>query len=304
MQFAEQISEKALELGFIAVGFCHSGRPPFIVEYNHWVDAGKYGEMEWLKRHKALKSDPENLLEGCRSIISLGYPYPSQKPCTPDGLTAARYSRPDKTDYHGTVRERANPLVEMITRRYPRSRCRICVDSAPILERGFAYVSGLGFIGKNNMLIRPGHGSYLFLGEILTTAPLKFAEPVLVENGCGACTRCLGACPTGALESPFSMNAGKCLSYLTIEKKGPIDRETAENMIGCFFGCDVCQEVCPYNSGTSEMLECLPSSDELLSLTSEAFEHRFGGTAFARAGIEKIRGNLMVMLKAAPPPIS
>lgn len=299
MRFAESISKKALELGFIAVGFCRSRTPPFMAEYNRWVDAGKYGGMGWLKRHKVLKNDPHTLLEGCRSIISLGYPYPFQKPCTPDGLTAARYSRPTETDYHHTVRVRATLLVEMITRRYPGSRCRICVDSAPVLERGFAYASGLGFIGKNNMLIRPDYGSYLFLGEILTTAPLKFVEPVPVKNGCGRCARCLEACPTGALEGPFSLNAGKCLSYLTIEKKGPIDRETAEHMLGCFFGCDVCQEVCPYNPGTSERLECLPSSDELLSLTSEAFEHRFGETAFARAGIEKIRGNLMVMLRGA-----
>jgi len=286
-------------LGFIAAGFCRSGQPPFLTEYNRWVDAKKYGEMHWLGRRRNLKTDPANVLEDCLTVISLAYPYPTGKPGTPDGFTAARYTRPESPDYHETIKERAKPLVALISEEYPGERSRICVDSAPLLERSFAYASGIGFIGKNNMLIRPGHGSYLFLAEVLTTAIFPITAQKPLANMCGTCSRCVDACPTNALERPFLMDAGKCLSYLTIEKKGPIDVEMGKAMGDCFFGCDRCQEVCPFNRGMDERVECLPSSKTFLDMDRTTFDRRFGETAFARAGLDKIKSNIRAIRRCA-----
>ena len=295
MHFYLRITRRALDLGFLAVGFCRPGPPPFLVEYNQWVDAGKYGDMRWLQDHRALKADPGNVLEDCETIISLAYPYPSKKPSNANGFTAARYTRPQSPDYHDTLREKARPLVSLISDEYPGERSRICVDSAPLLERGFAYASGIGFIGKNNMLIRPGHGSYLFLSEVLTTAlfPIPPVKPIV--SMCGTCSRCVKACPTGALERPFFLNAVKCLSYLTIEKKGPIDVETGRKMGRCFFGCDVCQEVCPFNPDPGERDNSLPSLEAILQMDQKIFENQFGKSAFARAGLEKIKSNISAL---------
>jgi len=301
MPFYQRITRKALDLGFIAVGFCRPNSPPFLEEYNRWIDAGKYGDMGWLREHGPLKADPGNVLEDCEAIISLAYPYPSKKPSNANGFTAARYTRPESPDYHDTLREKARPLVSLISDEYPGERSRICVDSAPLLERGFAYAAGIGFIGKNNMLIMPGYGSYLFLVEVLTTAlfPIPAVKPLVTQ--CGTCSRCVEACPSGALERPFLLDAQKCLSYLTIEKKGPIDVETGRKMGGCFFGCDVCQEVCPFNPDPGERDNSLPPLDTILRMDRESFKNRFGNTAFARAGLEKIKSNIRTMAEGAFP---
>lgn len=248
-----------------------------------------------------MKADPGNVLKGCRTVISLAFPYLSKKPSTSDGFTAARYTSPESPDYHDTIRERAKPLVAFISKEYPGERSRICVDSAPLLERSFAYASGIGFIGKNNMLIRPDHGSYLFLAEVLTTAlfPIPVRKPLV--SMCGTCSRCVEACPTGALERPFFLEAAKCLSYLTIEKKDPIDRETGRKMGRCFFGCDVCQDVCPFNPDPGERDKSLPSLETILQMDRKTFENRFGNTAFARAGLEKIKSNIRAMTEGAFP---
>jgi len=286
------IIEEAATLGFVAVGFSPPGSPPFLDRFCDWIAARKYGEMTWIERHLELRKNPKMLLEDCRTIITLAYPYSSNKPCTSDGFSVARYTEPDKIDYHYRLRKLAKRIVQGIQKRYPKTRSRVCVDSAPILERSFAYTSGIGFIGKNNMLIIPGYGSYLFLVEILTTAFIKFplAEPV--DNQCGSCTRCVDACPTGALEKPYSINASRCLSYLTIEYKGAINSESTKKMGNCFFGCDICQEVCPFNKKepTGEVL--IPSTYEILNMGEDDFKERFGKTAFARAGLTKIKNNI------------
>jgi epoxyqueuosine reductase len=150
----------------------------------------------------------------------------------------------------------------------------------------------MGFIGKNNMLIIPGHGSYLFLMEILATASLPFSKNMTMKSQCGNCTRCIDACPAGAIESPFSINASKCLSYLTVEFPGTLNSKTGEKLGNCFFGCDVCQEVCPFNEESSLRDFSLPTIDDILKMQAEDFEKKFGKTAFARAGIEKIKGNI------------
>ena len=180
----------------------------------------------------------------------------------------------------------------MIEKEYPGSKTRICVDSAPILERSFACSAGIGFIGKNNMLIIPDYGSFFFLAEILTTASIDFPPAEPMKNRCGSCTLCVDACPTGALEKAFSLDASKCLSYLTIETKGEVPREVGQKMGDCFFGCDQCQEACPFNEGKSSTEISLLGTDEILLMKEADFKEKFGRTAIARAGLEKLKSNI------------
>lgn len=286
------IEARAKALGFASVGFSRAQSPVFFKKFLEWVASGKHGEMSWLGRNIELRKDPARLLEGCRTIISLAYPYAGVKPCTPEGFAAARFTEPYKDDYHQRLRGLAKDLCLTIRDFYPETRVRVCVDSAPILERSFAYASGIGFVGKNNMLVIPGYGSYLFLVEILTDALLPFLTPEPMSARCGSCSRCLDACPTGALEAPFSLNASKCLSYLTIEYRGSVDKETAKKMGRCFFGCDICQEVCPFNEEQPSGEILLPQVEEILGMDEKEFQRMFGKTAFARPGLQKIKQNL------------
>jgi len=289
--------EQARDLGFVALGFSRPGEPLFFDRFCAWISAGKQGEMDWMGRHLDLRKNPARLLEGCQTVISLAYPYSQKKPCTPEGFSAGRYSEPHKTDYHDRLKKLAKILERAVKQQYPGAKTRVCVDSAPILERSFAYSSGIGFIGKNNMLIIPGYGSFLFLAEILTTASIPYPETEFMENLCGSCTKCIDACPTGALEAPYSVNASKCLSYLTIEKSGTINDDKGRKMGNCFFGCDVCQEVCPLNEVDKSKAEILPSINAILNMGDETFEETFGKTAFARAGLSKIKGNIMNLMQ-------
>ena len=294
------LEEEASGLGFVALGLSKPRKPLFYDDLCAWLASGKQGEMDWLAKNLEVRANPERLLKGCRTIVTLAYPYPSRRPCTPDGFTAARYSEPERNDYHDRLRKLAGTLARGIRETYPGSRTRVCVDSAPILERSVAYTSGIGFIGKNNMLIVPGYGSYLFLAEILTTAALPLRAVTPLENRCGTCNRCVEACPTGALERPFSIDASRCLSYLTIEYGGRVDRATGGRMGSCFFGCDRCQEVCPFNDRQAARELSLPSTEELLRMDEGAFNKTFGRTAFSRAGLEKIQGNIRAILTGQP----
>lgn len=287
--------EAAKDLGFVAVGVAPPHRPLFFDEFKEWIEAGKHGEMAWISRHMALREDPTRLIEGCRSVVCLAYPYSASRPATPDGFFAARYTEPRKQDYHRRVRRIAAQLARRIESKYPGAETRICIDSAPILERGFAYSAGIGFIGKNNMLIVPGHGSYVFLAEILTTAHILGGETSPMKSRCGDCQRCVEACPSGALEAPFTIDASKCLSYLSIEMRGLVDRETGKKMGRCFFGCDICQEVCPFNNKEAKNDVCLPFLEEMAKMDEPSFELVLGKTAFARAGLEKIKGNIAAL---------
>jgi len=289
------LREKAKHLGFAAVGISRPVTPLFFDKFNEWITAGKQGEMHWLGRHLDLRENPGKLLDGCNTLISLAYPYSSKKPRTSDGLVAARYTEPQKTDYHDRLKKLARSLAKSLVDLYPESKMRICVDSAPILERSFAYASGTGFLGKNNALIIPGYGSYVFLLEILTTAHLPVPENGPMENRCGSCNRCIEACPTGALESPFSLDASRCLSYLTIEYSGEIQDPLGKKMGNCFLGCDICQEVCPYNENRATYGHLLPSSDEILNMEEQDFNAQFGKTAFSRAGLIKIKRNILAV---------
>lgn len=289
------LDEKAKNLGFIACGFSRPERPVYFDKFRAWLSDRKNADMSWLERNVEIREDPTILLKGCKAVLSFAYPYPSQKPGTPEGFTVSRYSQPTEEDYHVRLKGLCGELVDVIAQIYPGSRSRICVDSAPILEKSLASSSGIGFTGKNNMLIIPGHGSYFYLAEILTTANLDFSSTEPMENQCGNCTRCIDSCPTGALEKPFYLDASKCLSYLTIEHKGRTKRDIGRKMGDCFFGCDRCQEVCPFNEDEASMQIHLPATDAFLQMNDKEFGERFGHTAFARAGLEKLKSNIQAI---------
>jgi len=279
------------------MGMSKPGKPLFYDNYLSWIGQNKHGQMSWLKKRAVLRKNPNNLLKGCRTVISLAYPYPSEKPVTPDGFSAARFTQPREVDYHDRLRKLAKHLARHISEQYPGSKFRVCVDSAPIMERSFAYASGVGFIGKNNMLISQDYGSFLFLVEILTTASIHVGNITPLENQCGTCTSCIDACPTGALEGPFSFDASRCLSYLTVEYKDSITEETAKKMDRCFFGCDICQVVCPFNRDISREDISLPSTDQILQMGSDDFDTKLGQTPLARTGLDKIKNNIQAIRK-------
>jgi epoxyqueuosine reductase len=286
------LSEEARRLGFIAIGFSRPRVPPYFQAFKSWIARGDHAGMNWLEKHTTIREDPTRLLEGCRTIISLAYPYSAEKPCTADGFSVSRYARPDQADYHDRLRGLCRPLTTLITSSGARARTRVCVDSAPILERSFAQAAGIGFFGKNNALIIPGYGSYFYLTEILTTAAWECPPARPMENRCESCVRCLEACPTGALEAPFRMDASKCLAYLTIEHPGPIKKAFAADMGDCFFGCDRCLEACPFNGTETGEGVVLPATEAFLEMTEDEFQGRFGRSALGRAGLSKIQENI------------
>ncbi len=296
------VAERAKDLGFVASGVSPCESPLFLDALSQWIDAGKFGQMGWFQRHRDLREDPSKLLPNCQTIISLAYPYGERKPCTPEGFAVARYSEPLKKDYHHRLRKKARALALEVEASHPGAKTRVCVDSAPILERSFAYRAGMGLFGKNNMLIVPGYGSYVFLAEILTTAhfPFESTNPV-AKDLCGDCTRCLDACPTGALEGPWRFNAAKCLSYLTIEHEGDLDSGTGKRMGPCFLGCDICQEACPFNGAKTEKEVSLPAVTDFLRMDIMEFRTRFGKTALARPGLQRIKRNIIAIIKGSEP---
>ena len=286
------IRKKADDLGFIAVGFTPPRKPLYFDNFLAWINHHRHADMAWLEKHTEIRANPERLLDGCRTIISLAYPYSAKKPSTEDGYRVARYSQPHEADYHSRIKDLCLELVEMIRSVIKGSRSRVFVDAVPLLERSTAMSAGIGFIGKNNMLIIPGYGSYFYIAEILTTAPVEQSSPQPMENKCGECQKCMDACPGGALEGPFFMNASRCLSYLTIESKVPVGKADGRKMGNCFFGCDRCQEVCPFNGDESPEDLSIPSTDVFMEMSREDFNRQFGHTAFARAGLEKLKTNI------------
>ncbi|NCO61084.1 MAG: tRNA epoxyqueuosine(34) reductase QueG [Deltaproteobacteria bacterium CG_4_8_14_3_um_filter_51_11] len=296
----DKIIHLAGEMGFVAAGFCTPGAPLFFEAFLSWLYAGYHARMSWMARNTDIRGDTEKLLPGCRTIICLAYPYSPKKPSTSDGFTVSRYSEPMLYDYHERLKKLGKVIAQAVSSYYPGSKARVCVDSAPVLERSLAFSAGIGFIGKNTSLIIPGRGSYHFLMEIFTTAEIPFNEKPIVESFCSSCSLCMDACPMGALERPYVLNASKCLSYRTIEDPSPVDRKTASGMGRCFLGCDICQEVCPCNADKEEQELLLPSSQEILDLDEQGFKERFGKSALKRAGLKKIKENLSALLPLFP----
>ncbi|HEX5035574.1 MAG TPA: tRNA epoxyqueuosine(34) reductase QueG [bacterium] len=243
MSRVQKIKEKAHELGFELFGAAPAAPVPDYDFFRWWLDRGYGATMTYLNRQAERRGDPEKILPGVKSLLCVGLNYFTGAP----GDRIARYAHGE--DYHRVIGERLKALEDFIVSTVDReARTKSYVDTGPVLERSYAARAGLGWIGKNTMLINDGLGSYFFLGEILTTlefAPEDYGVPALDQ--CGTCSKCLDACPTGAFPEAGVLDANKCVSYLTIEYKKEFTREQAAMVAGHVYGCDVCQEVCPYN---------------------------------------------------------
>ena len=242
-----RLKDEAARLGFDAVGIAPAVAPPGYESYRRWLAAGYAAGMGYLERGADARADAGSVLEGVRSIVVCAWVYAPAEADGPLGPTqgrVARYARGG--DYHELFRRRLESLGAWLEQEKPGARSRAVSDTAPLLERDFARLAGLGWVGKNTMLIGRKLGSYTLLGALLTDAELEYDAPH-ESSHCGTCTRCLDACPTDAFPEPGVLDASRCLSYWTIEHRGVIPDEIAERLDGWVFGCDVCQEVCPWN---------------------------------------------------------
>lgn len=293
------IAERARELGFPAVGIA-AIEPMDPSPLREWLAAGYAAEMEYLHRHLPLRANLENVLSGARSVICAALPYPG--PTHGESLVGAvaRYAR--GADYHDVVRERLQQLWSEVKEWHPGAEGRIFVDGGPLPERELARRAGLGWVGKHSCLIHSDLGTRFVLGEILTT--LELPPSTAVEGSCGNCRICLDACPTGALVAPGVIDARRCLSYLTIEHRGPIPRELRPLFGTRLFGCDTCQDICPHNRRVGEVATPLTPAPDLLApnlcslllLTPEGFNTRYRGTPIHRAKLRGLLRNACVAL--------
>ncbi len=295
---AQELRETVLALGFDRVGFTPANRVADYDRYQSWLDAGHAGGMEYMHRNCCLREDPRELLPEARSVIlvSMNYHWPGGETREADRGRVSRYAR--GRDYHKVLRGRLRKLDALLREDFGATTTRICVDSAPLLERSLAAAAGLGWVGKNTMLIDEKIGSWTFLGALLCDLDLPADTPV--AERCGACTACLDACPTEAFPEPGILDAGRCISYLTIEHKGEVPAGLAAQMDDHVFGCDICQEVCPWNNKAPateiDDFEPRPSAtapllSELVALNEASFLERFAGTPIMRAGLEGMKRN-------------
>ncbi|MEM1165663.1 MAG: tRNA epoxyqueuosine(34) reductase QueG [Planctomycetota bacterium] len=237
-------------LGFALGGVCEAAPTSYRDHLDDWLGAGKHAEMGWLVDNVDVRADPRVFLPGCRSLIMVADQYHTRND-PPDEMRAgvgrvARYARGD--DYHRVMKKRVHELCDQLRGRFPEETFRAFVDTAPVLEREHAARAGLGWVGKHTLLIHPERGSWLVLGGIATTLAIEPpAGQAAVDDHCGTCARCIEACPTGAI-TPHSVDASRCISYLTIEHRSAIDAELGAAFGDWLFGCDICQEVCPHNS--------------------------------------------------------
>jgi epoxyqueuosine reductase len=247
-ELTDGLKSEALRLGFDGVGVAPAVPAPGYPHLIQWLEAGRAAGMEYMARHAARRADPSSLLESVRSVIVLslvyGCEHPDRKAIGPTQGKVARYAQ--GADYHRVLWDKLEALLAWLRSRCPEINGRAVADTAPLLERDYARLAGLGWIGKNTMLISRRLGSFTFLGAVLIDSELAY-DPPHESNHCGSCTRCLDACPTGAFQGPYQLNAGQCISYWTIEHRGVLDEAHAAELHDWVFGCDICQEVCPWN---------------------------------------------------------
>lgn len=265
-----------------------------VARYRHWIDSGHHAGMDYMTRYDDVRRDPGLLLEGARSIISVAFNYYSAPQRTEDALEVAMYALGD--DYHEVVRKRLGTVATLITDT-TGAACRVCVDTAPLRERYWAVEAGLGFIGRNNMLIIPGAGSYFFLGEIITTLQIEPDRP-MTGVGCGTCRQCVDVCPGKAIDGCGAVDARVCHSYLTIEHRGALPDSL--RLSRRVYGCDECQRVCPFNrlAIAGNIPEFSPrrsllsiTREQILSMTPSEFSEIARHSAIKRTRLDGLQRN-------------
>jgi epoxyqueuosine reductase len=297
----QELTHLCKQVGLDGVGVAKVKQPTHHAQYLEWIDQGMHGEMNYMQSRAELRGDPSKLLTGAKSLLCFSWNYHHQLPARPlnNSVKIARYAQGD--DYHTKFKEKLRQFWQLLATKVDlgQAKARFFVDSAPIMERDFAADAGLGWIGKNTCLIDTKLGSWLFLGEILTDFEFEATAPL--TDHCGICTACIDACPTDALRQPYVLDANRCISYLTIEKRSDFDDQQAAALDDWVFGCDICQDVCPWNRkapfGTffAESFRSDLAAGQLATLqtaTDEEFEQKFEKTPLLRTGRSGMQRNL------------
>ena len=302
-----RVLQRCSELGFALAGVAAAEPSRYGPELRRWLDEGRHGEMHYLAEHTEERLDPRRMVPGARSIVCVADRYYDGE-ADPAGDSEsrgrgriARYARGD--DYHAVMKKRLHRLADELAREFPDERFRVCVDTAPVLEREHAQRAGLGAVGKHTLLIEPGVGSYVLLGEIITTLELSPSQPS-TDDPCGECSRCIDACPTDAI-TPWSVDATRCISYLTIEHRSVVDPRFHEPTGDWIFGCDVCQEVCPHNQPTERSRSAEANAAyasrretfdllEVLGWDEQARRDAFVRSALKRAKLAMMKRNALI----------
>ncbi|MEM9082053.1 MAG: tRNA epoxyqueuosine(34) reductase QueG [Planctomycetota bacterium] len=328
-ELAKSITNLATErYHFALASICRAEPSNYADQYRSWLTDAKQGEMNYLANNVEVRLDPRQFLEGCQSIIMVADQYAtrndppdptqhkraaSQQDCATGSSPAsastsnpkgriARYARGD--DYHKSIKKRLHALADELRAEHPGHQFRAFVDTAPVLEREHAARAALGWVAKNTLLINPTLGSYLFLAGIATTLPIDAQQPQIPDH-CGTCTRCIDACPTDAL-TPYSLDATKCISYLTIEHRSDIPEHFHTAMQDWIYGCDICQEVCPHNSPRTDEMNIGQAHEhyqpkrssfdllEVLGWTEEDRQAAFTRSAMKRAKLDMMKRNARI----------
>lgn len=294
------IKDLAHELGFYHIGITKAEfMEKEAIQLEQWLSKNMNGQMSYMANHFDLRVDPTKLVPDSKSVICLSYNYfTNKKQQDPEAPKIATYAY--GKDYHKVVKKKLKIFLQRIQEKYGDIHGRCFVDSAPLLERDLAKRAGLGWVGKNTLMIQPKQGSYFFLAEIVLDLQLEYDNPI--KDHCGTCTKCIDACPTNAIDnSGYILDANKCISYLTIELKNNIPTEFKDKMENWMFGCDICQEVCPWNRFSAvHNEEKFEAKEELLSktrkdwieITNEIFDNLFEGSAVKRTKFEGLRRNI------------
>ena len=305
LNLTTRIAEEARRLGFAACGFASAAEDPVRSgRLEQWLGEGHHGTMDWMAARLDHRRAPQGLWPAARSVIALGMSYaPAHDPLALDGnRERARISvYAQGRDYHDVVKKRLKALARWLVAEEPDAQVKVFVDTAPVMEKPLGEAAGIGWQGKHTNLVSPDHGSWLFLGAIYTTLELAPATPH--RDQCGSCRACLDACPTDAFPAPYQLDARRCISYLTIEHKGPVAEDLRPGIGNRIYGCDDCLAVCPWNkfaSSAHAMREFLPRAelvaprlDELLALDDAGFRALFSGSPIKRIGRNRFVRNCL-----------
>lgn len=300
----EQIEQLMTEAGLARFGLAELIRPFSMDVYEQWLKKNYHGEMTYLATHAPMKAEPQKILPQAKSaiVVTVDYlPHPEPHASPINHLQIASYARGQ--DYHHWLKQRLQKAVALLKVQFPEAEFLTFTDSSPVLERDLAYRAGLGWVGKNTCLINRQHGSLFFIGEIFTS--LEIAAPVSpATDHCGTCRRCIDICPTEALTAPRELDARKCISYLTIEAKTAPPQALREKIGDWFFGCDLCQSICPWNlKFHKEHLQATVAPRELLiqdlryilNISNKALGKHFLGSPLSRAGGNGLKRNAMIV---------